>query len=86
MSHECFIGMLHKFGDSDLTTVSELKKHIEEKKMHNKNLSEFGIEIKVWSMKDYTDKRKRTDLTRYEYCPECGKKIDWEALRKEEPV
>lgn len=30
---------------------------------------------------NYCDKRTSTNLTQFNYCPLCGKKIDWKAIK-----
>ena len=35
----------------------------------------------IYTMKDYADKRKSTNITRFEYCPHCGEKIDWKKIK-----
>ena len=91
--HECDIGLLHKgyFG-SELTTLNGLKEHIEENKRMNKIQVEFynmydkkpRFIRKTYTLKDYADKRKSTNLTRFEYCPHCGKRINWKKIKNEE--
>ncbi len=36
-----------------------------------------------YTLKDYADRRKSTNLRRFEFCPICGKKIDWKKIKKE---
>jgi hypothetical protein len=86
--HECIIGMLRITEDRELVTVPELKEHIEDRERRNQYTRDLGVEsgwlyCKEWTLRDYADKRKSTNLTRFDYCPECGKKIDWKAIRKE---
>lgn len=86
-NHECVIGLLGFCEGAELTTVTRLKDHIEERIEHNRYLREMGISLsswlfqKEWSLKDYCDKRRRTNLTRFDYCPECGRKIDWKQIK-----
>lgn len=82
--HECVVGLLNS---TQLATVSRIKKHIVDQRNHNQYLREEGIIApwiyhKVWTMKDYADRRKSTDLIRFGYCPECGEPIDWKAIRR----
>lgn len=85
MSHECVIGLIPDYDDINLVTVPELKEHIERQVELRDYYRAVGLHgPKVWRLMDYTDKRKSTNLTRFNYCPECGKKIDWGAIRKEE--
>lgn len=84
--HECIIGLLYKTDYAQLATVLDLKDHIEETAEDNNSFRAFGMDwmiTHVWSLKDYADKRKSTNLTRFDFCPECGKKIDWKAIREE---
>lgn len=88
-NHECIIGMLNGYECSDLVTLYELKKHIQKNIEWNERLEEdpslrkISHLYKKWlSMRDYADKRKLTDLTRFDYCPVCGKKINWEDIRR----
>lgn len=88
MEHECVIGLLYKGGDSELATLSELKEHVLDRVADNQTLRNLNIKNnwlyrQEWTLKDYADKRKSTNLTRFEYCPICGKKIDWKAIRRE---
>lgn len=69
--HECIIGMYFDFDDTQLVTVGELKELIEE------------CPYRSYSFNDYCDKRKSTNLTRFEFCPYCGKKIDWKKIKEE---
>ena len=68
MEHECVIGILNDYGYSPLVTISELLK------LQPKS---------VYTMKQYCDWRYSTNLTRFVHCPYCGKKIDWETIRKD---
>jgi len=36
-----------------------------------------------YKLPDYFDKRKSVNLRRFEYCPDCGKRIDWEGIKRE---
>ena len=68
--HECVIGMLYDFDDTDLVTLNEL-------------LEEIDFQWCSYTLKDYADRRKSTNLTRFEFCPYCGKKIDWKKIKSE---
>ena len=68
--HECTIGVYYDYGNTQLVTVGELKGLIEDWPC-------------FYSFKDYCDKRKSTNLTRFEFCPYCGKKIDWKKIKSE---
>lgn len=83
--HECIIGELYDDG-LRLVTLNELKKSIKEVKEYNQFLDQQGMltfKIKEYNIRDYVDKRKSTNLTRFEFCPYCGKKIDWKKIKEE---
>ena len=86
--HECYIGLLYKHSDCELATIADLNAHIADKIAFNEYLDNepFAKHIeclreKVWTLKDYADRRKSTDLVRFNHCPECGKKIDWKRIK-----
>lgn len=83
--HEHIIGLLHKTDCSELCTKSMLHKEIEDRIEINRYAEKYAPELKetVWTIKDYADKRKSTNLTRFDYCPYCGEKIGWKELRQE---
>lgn len=88
MTHECIIGVLYNYEDTDIVTASGLKMHIDWQEKRQEKLCEFYRNVglskpRVWSLRDYADRRKTTNLNRFSYCPECGKAIDWKAIRKE---
>ena len=76
---ECWIGVRYDYEDTDITTLAELKEHIE----IMKRLPSY-FHQNPYELVDYCDKRKSTDLTRFNYCPFCGKKIDWKAIKEME--
>lgn len=82
--NECIIGLLYRTDNAVLCTLQDLEQHVEDRKEMNEFIRKCCPDIirKDWSMKDYFDRRKSTDLTRFSFCPVCGKKIDWNGLRK----
>ena len=87
-NHECVIGLYQYCDYSKLVTLEELEEEITDSIMHNIMLDSDPLlkgctylRRKEWTLADYGDKRKRTNLTRFDYCPECGKAIDWKAIR-----
>lgn len=84
--HECIIGLLN---NNDMITLKGLKGCIEETKIFNQYLwNEYPgmarhLLHKEYTLKDYADRRKSTNLTRFEFCPYCGKKIDWKKIKEE---
>lgn len=72
-SCEHYIGIWYEYEESYLVTLDKLKEF-------EKDGSPFGD----WTLDDYLNKDKETNLTRFDYCPKCGKMIDWEKLREQE--
>ena len=48
--------------------ADELRKH---------KLTEYGMD-------SFCDRRRKSPLRHFDYCPICGKKIDWKAMRDAE--
>lgn len=87
-SHNCIIGLLHFTDYCELVTLSDLKDHIAERINHNQYIKNNPILSaapaliqKEYTLSDYADRRKSTNLTQFEYCPYCGKKIDWKIIK-----
>lgn len=88
MKHECVIGLLWHSDYVEEATIEDLKKNQIRKQEFNQYLEEKQIEVrypeymmeKVYTFKDYADKRKNTDLTRFDFCPYCGQPIDWKKI------
>lgn len=90
MRHECIIGVLWSYESTSLVTLGGLLKHIKEKKELNRMISSdplyskiSDLTVKEWSLAQYADKRVNTDLHRFYFCPECGKKIDWKKIKED---
>ena len=92
--HDCVIGLIHHYDNTRLVTLYELKEHIKEKLDFNDYIDSieyieryyphnYPFREKVWTLKDYCDKRRNTDLTRFEYCPYCGKEIEWKKIKED---
>lgn len=70
------IGVLHRYDSSDLVTLDELKEYTKDREEFNIALEKYGMpREKLYTLADYFDKRKSTNLTRFNYCPYCGKEI-----------
>ena len=87
MNHECVIGLFYRVEESEFVTADRLKEIIEETKELNFRISTDplyskipNLKIKEWSLAQYCDKRFNTNLHRFKFCPECGKKIDWKQI------
>lgn len=81
---ECCIGFLCMSESLLPVTLHGLEKHIAMKLCFNRIVAESGSKMrhKVYTLADYADRRKSTDLHRFKYCPYCGKKIDWAGIRR----
>lgn len=82
---QCVIGLYYRHDGCELVTLQDLKRHIGVVKEFNKTCRQCGMDFiskKEYTLRDYTDKRKYTNLTRFDFCPLCGKKIDWKAIRR----
>lgn len=73
---------MHDYEDTRMVTLEELKENIKSRMEYaDWTLRQYGVDEKVYTLYDYCDRRKSTDLTRFNYCPLCGKKIDWKAIK-----
>ena len=88
--HECIIGLLsYDYDDVRLVTVNELLERIQNDYNQYDYLCNLYNKYKLDNpkpphiLKDYCDRRKSTNLTRFEFCPYCGKKIDWKKIKEE---
>lgn len=86
--HECIIGIWHEQESSVCVTYNNLKEEIKNTNEHYKfvleNYGEYYAQriAHGFNIKDYLDKRKNTNLLHFDYCPFCGKEIDWKEFRK----
>lgn len=88
MKHNCYIGEWLDYENTGLVTYDDLKEKIK----NNNETFEYGLitygenfangVMKELNIKNYFDKRKNTNLNRFDYCPYCGKKIDWKELKE----
>ena len=85
--HECFVGIINDYDHTEMVTLNELKHHIQdtseliEALKKGELFKDIIYGCRAWTLVDYCDKRKTTDLSRFEYCPACGKKIDWKTIK-----
>lgn len=88
-NHECLIGLWHYDDSSEMVTIGDITKNI---RSHNEMFSYEDacvrmlkrIGMQEYHIEDLFDLRKnRLPITRFRYCPECGKKIDWKGMREE---
>ena len=89
-AHECIVGLLHLTDCDVLVTLQGLKNHIEDTRNYNDMLrfdpsfkSEFQrLKHEEYSLAQYGDRRRATNLSRFSFCPLCGEEIDWAAIRR----
>lgn len=82
--HECIICTMIGY-ECDLYTLKMLEEEVNEDieiYEQHKRLYPNSYITEPYTMLDYTDTDKKTNLIRFNYCPMCGKKIDWEELNK----
>ena len=80
--HNCLIGILNDYENTQAVTEFGLKEHIKDRNGLQQYEKDLGIEpSKVYSLSDYCDRRKSTDLFRFNYCPVCAKKIEWGEIK-----
>jgi len=63
----CYICLWHDWEWNELMTLKDLIEASKES---------------IYTMIDYTDKRKSTNITHFDYCPYCGEKINWKDFRR----
>lgn len=73
---EHIIAFFYDYENTDIITLKELKEHIANER---RRYVKYYI---TWYYKpsDYSDMSKDVDIERFNYCPKCGEKIDWENL------
>ena len=82
IGHNCLIGILNDYDNTRAVAEMALKEHIKDRKRLQQYEKDLGIEpCKVYSLADYCDRRKSTDLLRFNYCPVCSKKIEWGEIK-----
>lgn len=63
------IALYCTYDDYEFVTIEDLERHI-------------ARQDTVYTMADYLDRRKSTNIVRFNFDPFTGKKIDWAKLRK----
>ena len=67
---ECCIGMLFDYENTDLITREEFEDLIKSES------------CSYYTREQYCDREFSTDLIKFDFCPKCGKEIDWDAIRE----
>lgn len=70
---EHILGFSYPYEECDIVTLSEIKEEIERETALGHNLA----------FSDFADNGDNICFERFEFCPRCGERIDWEALKKE---
>lgn len=87
--HKCIIGLWNNYENTYLITLDDLKEEIKD---HNSSVDYWKNEsreiyntlnLKKININDYCDRRKSTNIDRFEYCPYCGKEINWKSFKEE---
>lgn len=85
---QCVIGLYYKNGGGELVTLQDLKMHINDVREFNADCCRLYrrdfLSRKEYTLQDYADKRKSTNLTRFDFCPMCGKKINWKKIGRDD--
>jgi hypothetical protein len=79
MEHKCIIGLFTDYPENFLYTLDDLKKHIREQQETYKRHKAW-FKTPPYTLKDYCE--GINELDRFDYCPYCGKKIEWEIIKK----
>jgi hypothetical protein len=86
MQHDCYIGLRYDYENTDIVTLEELKQYIETEQTlaeQHKDSEWWQSILCKYTLDDYCDMRKSTNLTRFRYCPMCGKKIEWKQIKND---
>ena len=88
-THDHTIGILCSIDDKRLVTFSDLVEYIKDCIVYNGYVDKYypsfyTVHKKVYTISDYANHMKITDLERFTYCPFCGEKIDWDKLKEKE--
>lgn len=83
--HSCIIGLIRmSYADEHkLITEKELLDYISSYLSEDEETRKFRRVVslpKPFDIQDYRNKRKKTNLKRFNYCPLCSKKIDWKMI------
>ncbi len=80
---DCWIAILNSYDQSETNNLylTNYKLRLTDEAFQSKEMNKLNKNWKVFKPKDYIDKRKSLSIM-FNYCPKCGKKIDWRKLRK----
>ena len=73
--HKCVIGLWYDIEGNDIVTFEQFTANVKsELGCYN------GVKFEPRFMWDYLSTKGKNKLLRFDYCPYCGKKIDWKGL------
>ena len=87
-NHNCYIGEWLNYEDTELITFKDLLTKIQEyNETYEYALNNFGQDfvnglMKKKNIEDYFDGRKNTNIIKFNYCPVCGKEIQWKLMKE----
>ena len=87
-NHNCYIGEWINVEDKELITFEDLSTKIQEyNETYEYALNSFGQSfvdgfMKKKNIEDYFDNRKSTNINKFNYCPVCGKEIQWKLMKE----
>ena len=85
--HKCIIAQWLDYEDTTLITFEDLLTKIQESNQtYEYALNNYGQDfvnnlMKKKNIEDYFDGRKNTNINKFNYCPVCGKEINWKELK-----
>lgn len=81
--HKCYIGEWLDYEHTTLVTFEKLQEYVNSNnETYSYAINHYGFPVgQVYRIVDYFDRRKNTNFNHFNYCPYCGKKIDWKQLR-----
>jgi hypothetical protein len=87
-NHNCYIGEWINYEDKELITFKDLLTKIQEyNETYEYALNNYGQDfvnglMKKKNIEDYFDGRKNTNIIKFNYCPVCGKEIQWKLMKE----
>lgn len=86
--HECTIGVLMRNSRNTLVTLPQLRRYVSED-AYVLGQAKLFPEIRLlnitlprgYTIRDYCNRQLKTGLRHFEFCPGCGKKINWHLIK-----
>ena len=81
---DCWVGILNDYDQSDMNNLhlSNVVERLNERSQHSFDIARIydSNSNNYYKPKDYIDKRRGL-ATLFNFCPNCGTKINWKELR-----